>query len=189
MARIHVPVFLLSQLPPTHLHCYGSGYLLVLVANHTVTVFTNHNCLYIHVQQLNVLLHRWVCNIPELLSVLEVWGQARLCLPQAALQKPLPQARLHIWLRLWLEHSKNSKETSFLFLTHPPPSVLASISFHSKLPYYCLLDVVWPACGVLTRIYRPKGTNSVSWPRPSSWMSVPNTCFMCTTVSMPPKAT
>ena len=35
---------------------------------------------------------------------------------------------------------------------------------------------------VLTRIYRPKGTNIISWPRPSSWMqwlSVPNICCMC----------
>jgi len=64
-----------------------------------VSIYVYSSCIFI--------TSRWVCNVPELLSVTEVCRQAGLCLPQTALQKPLPQARVHIWLRLWLEHSKN----------------------------------------------------------------------------------
>lgn len=48
----------------------------------------------------------WVCHIPQLLPFPSLWRQARLLLPETALQEPFPPARLFIRLRVWLEYAQ-----------------------------------------------------------------------------------
>lgn len=53
--------------------------------------------------------HSGVCHLPELLPLSAVWRQARLLIPPPAVQEPLPQTGLLLWLCLRLEHAQICK--------------------------------------------------------------------------------
>lgn len=73
-----------------------------------------------------LFLDSWVCHLPQLLSFLALWWQARLLLPETVVQKPLPPPRIHLWLCLWLEHVEVCK-WSVIFVNIISSSMLGCV--------------------------------------------------------------
>ena len=136
-----------------------------------------------------LFVNSWVCHLPQLLSFLALWWQARLLLLETVVQKPLPPPRIYLWLCLRLEHvevcewcvlsiniiklldlllSNYNVNSSLLFLWHK------FHVFEGGGDYAELTQCIWVVYWVMIN------TNVVSFVLASeSWQDSKSVCLFC----------